>query len=180
MLPKKWYEIAAVSVEYQNRLLEDVKRPEIPSAWAENLGAAPAHSQQEGPSPTYRRADNSRPLSFTVCAWAWVYVTNLSRLQRETRERERETSKRHVGEAHSVLETAIQLPERPSCYWGKIVSLRMLTNFRLADLRLSTAQQRPTGQNLPSHLYVSHPSSWEVCPTEFDIWFANSATVDLN
>jgi hypothetical protein len=33
------------------------------------------------------------------------------------------------------------------------VSLRMVTNLRLADLRLTTAQQRTTGQNLPSDLY---------------------------
>jgi hypothetical protein len=33
------------------------------------------------------------------------------------------------------------------------VSLRMLTNLRLADLRLTTAQQRTTGQNLPPDLY---------------------------
>jgi hypothetical protein len=32
--------------------------------------------------------------------------------------------------------------------------MRMLTNLRLADLRLSTVQQRSTGQNLPSDLYV--------------------------
>jgi hypothetical protein len=37
----------------------------------------------------YRRADNSRPVSFTVSVWEWVYATNLTRLQRETRERER-------------------------------------------------------------------------------------------
>jgi hypothetical protein len=94
-----------------------------------------------------RRASNFQPVSFTVSAWEWVYATNLSRLQRET-------SKRHVGEAHSVLTTAILLPQRPSCYWCKIVSLRMLANLRLADLRLTTAQQRSTGQNLPSDLYV--------------------------
>jgi hypothetical protein len=29
----------------------------------------------------------------------------------------------------------------------------MRTNLRLADLRLATAQQRSTGQNLPSDLY---------------------------
>jgi hypothetical protein len=34
------------------------------------------------------------------------------------------------------------------------VSLRMLTILRLADLRLTTARQRSTGQNLPSDLYV--------------------------
>jgi hypothetical protein len=33
------------------------------------------------------------------------------------------------------------------------MTLRMLTNLRLADLRLTTAQQRSTGQNLPSELY---------------------------
>jgi hypothetical protein len=52
-------------------------------------------------------------------------------------------AKRHVGEAHSVLITAILLPQRLSCYWGKIVPLHMLT----------TAQQRSTGQNLPSDLH---------------------------
>jgi hypothetical protein len=35
---------------------------------------------------------------------------------REKRERERETSKRHVGKAHSVLITANLLPQRLSCY----------------------------------------------------------------
>jgi hypothetical protein len=35
----------------------------------------------------YWRADNFRPMSFTVSAWEWVYATNLHRLQRETRER---------------------------------------------------------------------------------------------
>jgi hypothetical protein len=84
----------------------------------------------------YRRADNFRPVSITVSAWEWVYATNLSRLQRETRER----SKRHVGKEHSVLTTAILLP---CCYWGKIVSLR-------------TAQQGSAGQNLPSVLYNVH------------------------
>jgi hypothetical protein len=99
----------------------------------------------------HRRADNPRSVSFTVSAWGWVYATNLSRLQRETKERE--TSKRHVGEAHSVLITAILLPQRLNCYWCKIVSLRMLTNLRLADLRLATAQQRTRGHNLLSDLY---------------------------
>jgi hypothetical protein len=84
----------------------------------------------------YRRANNSRPVYFTVSAWEWVYATNLSHLQWETKERGRETRKRHVGEAHSVLITGIRLPQRLICYWGKTVSLRMLTNLRLADLRL--------------------------------------------
>jgi hypothetical protein len=95
----------------------------------------------------HRRADTSRPVSFTVSAWEWVYATNLTRLQRET-------SKRHVAEAHSVLTAAILLPQRLGCYWGKTVSLRMLTNLRLADLRLNTAQQRTTGQNMPCDLYL--------------------------
>jgi hypothetical protein len=47
----------------------------------------------------------------------------------------------------------ILLPQCLSCYRGKIVSLRMLTNLRLADVRLTTAEQRTTGQNLPSDLY---------------------------
>jgi hypothetical protein len=88
----------------------------------------------------YKRVDIFWPVSFTVSAWEWVYATNLSRLQRET-------SKRHVGEAHSVLITATLLPQRLICYWGRIVSPRTL-----ADLRLTTAQQRTTGQNLLSDL----------------------------
>jgi hypothetical protein len=73
---------------------------------------------------------------------------------KQEREEEREASKRHVGEAHSVLTTAILLPQRLSCYWGKIVSLRMLASIRLPNLRLTTAQQRSTGQNLLSDLHV--------------------------
>jgi hypothetical protein len=52
-----------------------------------------------------------------------------------------------------LLITAILLPQCLSCYWDKIVSLRMLTNLRLANFRLTTAQQRTTVQNLPSLLY---------------------------
>jgi hypothetical protein len=64
------------------------------------------------------------------------YATNLFRMQRERRERESErtTSKRLVGEAYSILTTAIPLPQRLSWYWGKIVSLRMLIIFKLSDL----------------------------------------------
>jgi hypothetical protein len=75
--------------------------------------------------------------------------------QDRKRERERETSKRHVGEAHSVIITAILLSQHVSCYWGKTVSLRMLTNHRFADLRLNTVQQRAIGQNLLSDLQLS-------------------------
>jgi hypothetical protein len=82
----------------------------------------------------------------------------ISSAERNKRDRERETSERHVGEAHSVLTTAILLPQRLSCYPDKIVSLRMLTNLRLVDLRLTTAQQKSTGQNLPSVLYQSERS----------------------
>jgi hypothetical protein len=47
-----------------------------------------------------------------ISAWEWVYATNLSRLQRDTRvsESERETSKRYVGKTHSVLIKAIYCP----------------------------------------------------------------------
>jgi hypothetical protein len=104
--------------------------------------------QSSGRVRIFRSAENSWPVSFTVSAWEWVYATNLSRL-------ERKISKWHMGETHSVLTAVILLPQRLSCYWGKIVSLRMLTNLRHADLRLTTAQQRITGQNLPSDLYES-------------------------
>jgi hypothetical protein len=36
----------------------------------------------------------------------------------------------------------------------------MLTNLRLADLRLTAAQQRYTGQNLPSDLYLEDSLSF--------------------
>jgi hypothetical protein len=39
-------------------------------------------------SNLHRRANNFRPVSFTVSAWKWVYATNLSSLQTEKRERE--------------------------------------------------------------------------------------------
>jgi hypothetical protein len=70
------------------------------------------------------------------------------------RERYRQTAR---GRSTQLLITAVLLPQRLSCYLGKIVSLRMLTNLRLADLRLNTAQQRSTGQNLPSDLYKLWP-----------------------
>jgi hypothetical protein len=35
------------------------------------------------------------------------------------------------------------------------VSVRMLTNHRLTDLRLTIAQQRSTGQSLPSDLHTA-------------------------
>jgi hypothetical protein len=38
---------------------------------------------------------------------------------------------------------------------GKTVLLRMLTNLSFTDLCLTTAQQRTTGQTLPSHLYIT-------------------------
>jgi hypothetical protein len=102
-------------------------------------------------------------VSFTVSAWESMLRTYLV-----CREKERETSKLHVGDGHSVLITAILLPKRLCCYWGKTVSLRMLTNLRLADLRMTTAQQRSTVQNLPSDLYrhtqhsrKNDPSLWQ-------------------
>jgi hypothetical protein len=109
-----------------------------------------------------RAVDNFRLVSFTVSTWEWVYATNLSLLQRETREgeRDRETSKRHVEEAHSILRTAILLPQRLRWYWGKIISLRMLSNLRLTDLLVTIAQQTSTVQNLPSGLYYSPPQSY--------------------
>jgi hypothetical protein len=93
----------------------------------------------------------------------------ISSAVRNKRERGRGgTSKRYVGEAHSVLTTEILLPQRLSCYWARTVSLRML-----ADLRLPTAQQRTIGQNLPLGLYMytelhsklstDLPVSWTWC-----------------
>jgi hypothetical protein len=65
---------------------------------------------------------------------------------REKREREREISKLHRGEAHSILTTAILLPQRPSCYGGKIVSFHMFTESyarRLASDHCATGIHRP-------------------------------------
>jgi hypothetical protein len=77
-------------------------------------------------SHTYRLADNSRPVSFTVRAWEWVYAKNLPPLQRYTREGE--SSKQHVG-AHSVLNVRVVTETKqfhracspilgsPTCVW---------------------------------------------------------------
>jgi hypothetical protein len=44
----------------------------------------------------------------------------------------------------------------------------MLTNLKLADLRLTTAQQRSTGQNLPSDIYMSLDKSDDMLPLHHD------------
>jgi hypothetical protein len=112
----------------------------------------------------YRCADNPRPV-FTVSAWEWVYAMNLFRLQRETRERER-TSKRHVGEAHSVLITAILLPQRPRCYWGKSVTAQAHQSWarRLASDHCATEIHWPKSAIL---LYLRslrpYKTSWHLC-----------------
>jgi hypothetical protein len=109
----------------------------------------------------YRCTDNFRPVSLTVSAIEWVHAMKLSRLQRKTGEREREReregdrNKQTARGRNSALTTVILLPQRLSCYWGKIMSLRMLTNLRLADLILTAEQQRTTGQNLPSDQSVT-------------------------
>jgi hypothetical protein len=71
-------------------------------------------------------------------------------------ELQRETSKQHVGETHSVLTTAILLLQCLSCYWGTIVSLILGSP---TCLHLTTVQQRSTGQNLLPDLYLVVPSS---------------------
>jgi hypothetical protein len=50
---------------------------------------------------SYRHADNSRPVSITVSAWERVYAMKLSRLQRETREREREKQANGTWQKHT-------------------------------------------------------------------------------
>jgi hypothetical protein len=95
---------------------------------------------------TYRRADNCRPVPFTVSAWEWVYATNLSRLQRETRgEGEREEQANGTWEKHKYTNNSDPITSTSELL-SETVSLRMLTNLRFADLRLTTAQQRATGQ----------------------------------
>jgi hypothetical protein len=98
----------------------------------------------------YRRTDNSWSVSFSVSAWVWVYASNLPRLRIYKRERNKQTER---GKSTQCTKAEILLPQRLNCYWRKIVSLRMLTNLRLPDLRLATEQQRSSGQNLPSYLY---------------------------
>jgi hypothetical protein len=69
--------------------------------------------------------------------------------------RERERNKQTArGRSTQCTNNSDLLPQRLSCYWGEIVSLRMLISLRLVDLCLTTAQQRSTGQNLPSDLYI--------------------------
>jgi hypothetical protein len=73
---------------------------------------------------------------------------------REKQEREREREKQtKCGRSTQCTNTSDPLLPCVSCYWGKTVSLCMLINLRLADLNLTTAQQRSTGQNLLSDLY---------------------------
>jgi hypothetical protein len=87
--------------------------------------------------------------------WCVAYVGGasvyelISSADRNYRERERGREREgwnkqpaRKSEAHGVLTTAILLPQRLSCRPGKIVSLRMLTDLRLADSRLTTAQQQ--------------------------------------
>jgi hypothetical protein len=108
----------------------------------------------------YRRDETVRPLFFKVSAWEWVYGTNSTRACKY-QARGLVGMVAAVGRGGHVLPkgtpgfeiTAILLPQRLSWYWRKIVSLRMLTNLRLTDLRVTTAQQRSTGWNLPSVLY---------------------------
>jgi hypothetical protein len=72
-----------------------------------------------------------------------------------------------------LLITAILIPQSLSCYWGKILSLRMISYLRLNDLRLTTAHQRSTGQNLPSLVYTNYESlSSRLYPTAIalQIW----------
>jgi hypothetical protein len=46
-----------------------------------------------------------------------------------------------------------ELRQPLSWYWRQFVSLRKFPNLRLADLRLTAAQQWSTGRNLPAALY---------------------------
>jgi hypothetical protein len=87
-------------------------------------------------------------------------------------------AERNKQTAHSVLTAAILLPQRLSCYWGKIVLLRMLTNLRLADLRLTTAQQRSTGQDLRFDLYAAVLGKYPTVPRWIAGWVGSIAGVD--
>jgi hypothetical protein len=51
------------------------------------------------------------------------------------------------------------------------VSLRMLTILRLADTRQTTAHQRSTGQNRPTHLYIEIGQAEQVRLNYITIWF---------
>jgi hypothetical protein len=62
----------------------------------------------------YRRADNLGCHSLLTHESESMLRTYL--VCREKQEREKETRKPHVGDAHIVLITAILLPQRLSCY----------------------------------------------------------------
>jgi hypothetical protein len=81
--------------------------------------------------------------------------------EKQERERERERGKKRGRNKQTARGRSTQCTYYQRSYylnvwvvnWGKIMSLRMLTNLRLAGLRLTTAQQRSSGQNLPSDVY---------------------------
>jgi hypothetical protein len=122
------------------------------------------------PRAGYRRADNSRPVSSTVSAWEWVYATNLSRLQRETKDREREKLANGTWEKHTV-------------YWQQrsyYLNVRVATEATWCHCSCSPIlgsqncvwplrNREPTGQNLPSDLYFLVTGAVGACRSE-NLW----------
>jgi hypothetical protein len=108
---------------------------------------------------SYRRADNSGPVFFTVSAWEWVYAMK-ERRERNKRggKRERETSKRHVGEAHSALITAILLPQRLSCACSSILGCATDRHRPTSAVRPIRLENTKSGKPRP----VSETRQWEL------------------
>jgi hypothetical protein len=123
----------------------------------------------------YRHPDNSRPVSFTVSAWDWVYATNLYRLRRE-----RETSKRHVGEAHCVLTTAILLPQcelllRQNSHGTRspilgFADLRLTTPAKISRTTYTLYGQRANSTHIPRrHMVIILSANIHSTPSPMDI-----------
>jgi hypothetical protein len=100
----------------------------------------------------------------------------ISSAERNKRERKRETSKRHVGDAHSVLITAILLPGRLSCYWGKIVSCSPIVGSPTWVWPLRN-RDPPTKTCRPTYS-VDYPRGWDI-PVKWDGLLAGGLLSDF-
>jgi hypothetical protein len=129
----------------------------------------------------YRPADNSRPVSFTVSAWEWVYATNLrgvgwfkcsnkahthiqlrlmvyfltyyatnlSRLQRETRERNKQTARGRSSQCTNNSDPVNSMSE---------LLLRqnsVATHDHQSKARRATENRRPKSTVWPIHQWLA-------------------------
>jgi hypothetical protein len=99
----------------------------------------------------YKRADNCWPVPLLSAHESESMLRNFLVCRQTDRERERHAN--GAWEKYTVYWQQRSYYLNVRVVRGKIVSQRMPTNPRVADLRLTTAQQRSTGQNLPSDLY---------------------------